>query len=129
MEMHPEKKCESMMSEPYMNTEQLAYFKNKLLLQKMELEAKMALQREKYKTMKDTLPDILDKSNFLMEMDREIRNQERYSQLIRQVNRALEKIDDGSFGYCESTGTRIGLKRLEAIPFAALSIAAMERHI
>ena len=48
--------------------------------------------------------------------------------LINKINAALQRIDDGSYGYCEETGEPIGLKRLEARPVATLSIEAQEMH-
>nr|WP_320015642.1 TraR/DksA family transcriptional regulator [uncultured Desulfobacter sp.] len=61
-----------------------------------------------------------------MDLALEVKSFERHSDMIRQVNRALSRIDDGSFGYCELTGDEIGLRRLEAIPFATMSIKALE---
>ena len=113
-------------NEPYMNIRQLDYFKNRLIIQKAELIEKIAQRKEKIKNLKATHPDILDRSNFLMEIEQELRNCERYSERIRQVDNALKRIDRGSFGYCQFTGNRIGLERLEALPFANLSIEALE---
>lgn len=113
-------------NEPYMTVQQLNYFKNKLILQKAELIEKIAHQKEKIKTMKVSQSDILDRSNLLMEIEQELRNYERYSQRIQQVDNALKRIDRGSFGYCQFSGNRIGLERLEALPFANLSIEALE---
>jgi DnaK suppressor protein len=48
--------------------------------------------------------------------------------LISKIDQALNRIDDGSYGYCEDTGEPIGIKRLEARPIATLSIEAQERH-
>ncbi len=116
-----------LMDEPYMSEKQLMYFKNKLILQKADIEIKMAHLRDKLKNMKANQPDILDRSNYLMEMEREIKNQERYSAMITQIDQALKKIDDGSFGYCESTGGEIGFRRLDILPFATMSVKAMEK--
>lgn len=61
-----------------------------------------------------------------MNLALEIKSFERHSDMMVQVNRALVRIDDGSFGYCELTGDEIGLRRLEAIPFVGISIKALE---
>jgi DnaK suppressor protein len=61
-----------------------------------------------------------------MDLALEVKSFERHSDMIVQVDRALARIDDGSFGYCELTGDKIGLRRLEAIPFTTLSIKALE---
>ncbi len=52
----------------------------------------------------------------------------RYIKLIYKINNELERIKDGTYGYCEETGKEIGIKRLEARPIATLSIEAQERH-
>lgn len=110
----------------YMNASQLEYFKNKLVSRKMELLGKISLHREKIKSLKTNHADILDRSLYAMDLEQEIRTYERYSQVLRQIDEALERISDGSFGYCEFTGKPIGLDRLEALPFANLSIEALE---
>jgi DnaK suppressor protein len=48
--------------------------------------------------------------------------------LISKIDAALQRIEDGTYGYCEETGEPIGLKRLDARPIATLSIEAQERH-
>ncbi|MFH2093334.1 MAG: transcriptional regulator, TraR/DksA family protein [Pseudomonadota bacterium] len=112
--------------EPYMNAQQLEYFKNKLIIQKAELLEKTANQKEKLKTLKAAQSDILDQCNYLLEIEHELRNYSRNSQLLCQVDNALKRIDRGSFGYCQFTGNRIGLERLKALPFATLSVEALE---
>ena len=52
----------------------------------------------------------------------------RSRKLISKINSALQRIKDGTYGYCEETGEPIGLKRLMARPVATLSIEAQERH-
>lgn len=116
----------SMGLKEYMNEGQLDYFKNKLICRKMELLGKISRHREKIKTLKTNHADILDRSLYTMDLEQEIRIYERYSQVLRQIDEALERISDGRFGYCEFTGKPIGLERLEALPFANLSIEALE---
>lgn len=113
-------------SQEYMNERQRMYFKNKLVFRKYELMGKISLQREKIKTLKTNHADILDRSCYSMDLEHEIRTYERYSQVLRQIDGALARIRDGRFGYCELTGKPIGLERLEALPFASLSIEALE---
>ena len=58
----------------------------------------------------------------------ELRTRDRQRKLISKMNSALQRIEDGSYGYCEETGEPISLKRLDARPIATLSIEAQERH-
>lgn len=114
--------------EDYMNDRQVEYFRNKLILEKMAADQKLKQHREKIKNQKAPHADILDQINFLMDLDREIITYERYHQRIRQINKALDRIDSGRFGYCEITGEPIGLKRLEALPFTHLSMEALTEN-
>jgi DnaK suppressor protein len=65
-----------------------------------------------------------------VETDRalELRTRDRARKLISKIDQALERLDNGTYGYCEETGEPIGLRRLEARPIATLSIEAQERH-
>ena len=58
----------------------------------------------------------------------ELRARDRQRKLIAKIDAALERLDDGTYGYCEETGEPIGLKRLDARPIATLSVEAQERH-
>ena len=64
----------------------------------------------------------------LWKLKLELRTRDRYRKLINKIDQALERIDKGSYGYCDETGEPIGIKRLEARPIATLSIEAQERH-
>jgi DnaK suppressor protein len=57
-----------------------------------------------------------------------LRARDRQRKLIAKIDAALQRIDDGTYGYCEETGEPISLKRLEARPIATLSVEAQERH-
>ncbi|HCY87904.1 MAG TPA: transcriptional regulator, TraR/DksA family protein [Desulfobacteraceae bacterium] len=113
-------------NEPYMSDGQISYFREKLTGRKAELKAKIAKIIRNIKTLENVQADILDRSNSYIGLELEVKSFERYSNMLDQVERALERIDEGSFGYCELTGSEIGLRRLEAIPFATMSIAALE---
>ena len=113
-------------NEPYMSDGQIDYFREKLVSRKAELKVKISRAIEKIKTLESVQADILDRSNAYIDLELAVKSFERYSNMLDQVERALERIDDGSFGYCELTGSEIGLRRLEAIPFATMSIAALE---
>ncbi|RYD88660.1 MAG: RNA polymerase-binding protein DksA, partial [Sphingomonadales bacterium] len=58
----------------------------------------------------------------------ELRARDRQRKLISKIDAAMQRIDDGTYGYCEETGEPISLKRLDARPIATLSIEAQERH-
>lgn len=113
-------------NEPYMSEGQLAYFKDKLVQRKNELQNKISKSIKKIKSLEAAQADILDRSNSYIDLELEVKGFERHSDMILQVDRALARIDEGSFGYCELTGDEIGLRRLEAIPFATMSIKALE---
>ncbi len=73
-------------------------------------------------------PDIADRATTESERSLELRTRDRQRKLVTKIDAALERIEDGSYGYCDDTGEPIGLKRLEARPIATLSIEAQERH-
>jgi DnaK suppressor protein len=110
----------------YMDETQLNYFKNKLINLKMRTMEKIYQIKTKIKTMRDVCADILDRSNSMVAIEHELHSQERYRQRLRQIDAALERIEEGGFGYCQITGTPIGLKRLEALPYTAVSMEALQ---
>lgn len=114
--------------EPFMNERQRAYFRRKLLKWKEEIlkearETLEALQRESANH-----PDIADRASSETDRAIELRARDRQRKLIAKIDAALQRIEDGTYGYCEETGEPISLKRLEARPIATLSIEAQERH-
>ena len=114
--------------EPFMNDRQREYFRGKLLAWKDEIlkEAKetlVALQSES-----ENHPDIADRASSETDRAIELRARDRQRKLIAKIDAALQRIDDGTYGYCEETGEPISLKRLDARPIATLSIEAQERH-
>ena len=72
--------------------------------------------------------DIVDQASSQTETSVELRASNRRRKLINKIDKALNKLKDGTYGYCEETGEPIGLKRLIARPIATLSIEAQERH-
>ena len=115
-------------NEPYMNARQLAYFRRKLVEWRAELLAESAKTRELMRMEKLRETDLVDQGFSETESAFELRTRDRYRNLIKKIDAALERIDDGSYGYCEETGEEIGLKRLEARPIATLCVEAQERH-
>ena len=113
-------------NEPYMSEGQIRYFREKLTQRREVLAQRLTRTINRIKTLEGVQADILDRSNSYIDLEREVSNFERYNAVLGQIERALRRIDEGSFGYCEMTGTEIGLRRLEAIPFATMSIQALE---
>lgn len=114
--------------EEYMNSKQLEYFRNKLLTWKSELlnESRETLNHLKEENWHEA--DINDRATVETDAALELRTRDRYRKLIDKINAAIQRIDEGEYGYCEETGEEIGIKRLEARPIATLCIEAQERH-
>ncbi|GAB6144366.1 TraR/DksA family transcriptional regulator [Desulfocicer niacini] len=112
--------------ESYMNQRQLLYFKQKLLEQKTEFQEKALKIKARIKCFKTNPADLIDKSDFYMDMERNLSNYERYNQKLKLINGALQRMKTGQFGYCELTGSPIGLERLEILPYASMSVEALE---
>ena len=72
--------------------------------------------------------DIIDQASSQTEKTVEMRTLNRQIKLLSKINKAIKRIDDNAYGYCEETGEPIGLKRLIARPIATLSIEAQEKH-
>lgn len=115
--------------EEYMNQMQLEYFRRKLIAWRSELmqEAQETLDNLRDKSYQE-VGDEADRANRESEHGLELRTRDRYRKLIRKIEQALERMEDGSYGYCEDTGDPIGVLRLEARPIATLSIDAQERR-
>ncbi len=73
-------------------------------------------------------PDPNDRATQESEFGLELRTRDRERKLLRKIDSALIRIDDGSYGFCDETGEEIGLKRLEARPVATLCVEAQERR-
>ena len=113
--------------EKYMSPEQLEYFRQKLLAWRDELVEE---SRETISHLQHEVRDVGDEAERATretENSLELRTRDRYRKLIRKIDKALTRIDDGEYGYCEETGEEIGLARLEARPIATLCLDAQER--
>ena len=114
--------------EEYMNDMQLEYFRQKLLEWKKSLVAQSEDTLDDLRQGGLNQPDEIDRASLETDKSLDLRTKDRARKLISKINEALERIEDGSYGYCEETGEPIGLERLEARPIATLSIDAQERH-
>lgn len=114
--------------EEYMSAMQLEYFRHKLLEWKEEIlrESKETLHHMQEESLQQ--PDITDRASLETDYALELRTRDRQRKLISKINQAIERIENGEYGYCEETGQPIGLARLEARPIATLSLEAQERH-
>lgn len=114
--------------EEYMNPLQLEYFREKLVTWREQLlrESEDVINQLQNENWQEA--DMADRVAVEMDAALELRTRERYRKLIKKIDAALERIQDGSYGYCAETGQEIGLKRLEARPVATLSIEAQEQH-
>ena len=72
--------------------------------------------------------DIIDQASSQTEKTVEMRTINRQIKLLSKIDKAIKRINDDTYGYCEETGEPIGLKRLIARPIATLSIEAQEKH-
>jgi DnaK suppressor protein len=115
-------------SDEFMNASQKAYFRAKLVSWRNDIlrEARETLGHLAEESANH--PDLADRASSETDRAIELRARDRQRKLISKIDSALQRIDDGTYGYCEETGEPIGLKRLDARPIATLSIEAQERH-
>lgn len=114
--------------EEYMNEKQLAYFREKLLAWRAELEEESLKTLHHLQEEPHNEPDVNDRASTETDWAIELRTRDRERKLIVKIDEALERIRNGSYGYCEETGIPIGIARLEARPIATLCLEAQERH-
>lgn len=114
--------------EQYMGKEQLAHFRVILNSWKRDLMEEVDRTMTHMKDEAANPPDPNDRATLESEFALELRTRDRERKLIRKIDEALSRIDDGTYGYCIETGEPIGVKRLEARPVATLCIEAQERR-
>ena len=115
--------------EKYMCTKQKLYFKKRLV----EWKDEIIKSNSKSLYLNDidneiSSPDVVDQASSQTEKTIEMRTLNRQRKLLSKINKAIKKIQDNTYGYCEETGEPIGIKRLIARPIATLSIEAQEKH-
>lgn len=113
----------------FMNPVMTEFFRQQLINWRQDL------LRESQDTIRNTLqgtelqkPDLADRASEETDHALELRTRDRERKLISKINQALQRIDDGEYGYCEETGEPISIARLKARPNATLSLEAQERH-
>ena len=115
--------------EKYMCEKHKTYFKKRLVNWKNEIVESNS--KGLYLSNTDheiSSSDIVDQASSQTEKTVEMRTLNRQIKLLSKIDRAIKKIDNNSYGYCEETGEPIGLKRLIARPIATLSIESQEKH-
>jgi len=115
--------------EKYMCAKQRAYFKRRLTEWKNEI-VKFNSKNLYFKEVDHEIssPDIVDQASSQTEKTVEMRTLNRQIKLLSKIDKAIKKIHNNTYGYCEETGEPIGVKRLVARPIATLSIEAQEKH-
>lgn len=115
-------------NEQFMNKRMTEYFRGKLLRWREELlqESTETLHHLQENSVAE--PDIADRASLETDRSLELRTRDRERKLLGKIDAALQRIEEGTYGYCEETMEPINLRRLEARPIATLSIEAQERH-
>ena len=115
--------------EKYMCERQKTYFKKRLLEWKneiIELNSKGLYLKDVNHEISS--PDVLDQASSQADKNVEMRTLNRQIKLLSKIEKAIKKINDNTYGFCEETGEPIGVKRLIARPIATLTIEAQEKH-
>jgi DnaK suppressor protein len=111
----------------YMNPEQLGFFRERLLETQRELLEKANVTSEHLREH-ELEADPTDQATIEEEYALELRARDRERKLLKKIDEALRRIEEGSYGYCEETGEPIGIARLIARPTATLSVEAQTRR-
>ncbi|WP_410347166.1 RNA polymerase-binding protein DksA [Sutterella wadsworthensis] len=116
-----------MPDDDYMNAQQLEFFRRRLTDLEKELRAN-ADQTTVNLRETTVVPDPADRATIEEVHALELRTRDRERKLLKKVQAAIKRIDDGDYGYCEETGDPIGVARLMARPTATLSLEAQQRR-
>ena len=108
--------------EEYMNDAQLAHFRKILLDWKEQLISEAESTKSYIQDESTAMPDINDRANQEEEFALALRTRDRERKLIRKIDKSIAEIDSGDYGFCETCGVEIGLRRLEARPTATQCI-------
>ena len=114
--------------EKFMNAKMKEYFRQKLVSWKKDLLKESSQTLNNLQNENEAKPDITDRASEEIDRSFELRTRDRERKLINKIDAALQRIEDGSYGYCDETGEPISIKRLEARPVATLSLEAQEMH-
>ncbi|MGB0906010.1 MAG: RNA polymerase-binding protein DksA [Maricaulaceae bacterium] len=114
--------------EEFMNPVQTLYFKNKLLAWKEDLVEQTKETINYLQGENVSHPDPVDTAAANADRQLELRSRDRLRKLSAQIDKALRRVENGTYGYCEETGDPIRVGRLDARPIAKMSLEAQEMH-
>ena len=114
--------------EKFMNAKMKEYFRQKLVSWKKYLLKESSLTLNNLQNENEAKPDITDRASEEIDRSFELRTRDRERKLINKIDAAIQRIEDGSYAYCDETGDPISIKRVEARPVATLSLEAQEMH-
>ena len=115
-------------NEEFMNPEQLAYFRRKLLNWKDDIYREAADTMAQLKNGPIQEADLTDRASSETDWSIHLRTRDRQRKLISKIDAALRRIETGDYGFCEVSGEPISLARLEARPIATMTVEAQVRH-
>ena len=109
-----------------LTAEELDYFKTKLISLRSDVQQRLSRNISDAVTDSEQRPDEFDEASKLSEQAYLMRLSDKNRKLLRQIERALAKFEEGDYGYCEGTGELIARKRLDLRPWTRYSIAYKE---
>jgi DnaK suppressor protein len=118
----------AMPDDEYMSELQLAYFRRKLIQLRADMLANAGVTTEHLREDTVVVPDPADRATIEEEHALELRTRDRERKLLKKIEQAIGRIDNGEYGYCDETGEAIGVGRLMARPTASLSLEAQQRR-
>lgn len=113
---------QEMEGETYMNEQQVAHFTQILQNWKQELMEEVDRTVNHMQDEAANFPDPADRASQEEEFSLELRTRDRERKLIKKINDTLARIEEDDYGFCDSCGVEIGIRRLEARPTATLCI-------
>ncbi|MDX5409023.1 MAG: RNA polymerase-binding protein DksA [Thauera sp.] len=114
-------------SDQYMSARQLAFFRARLIAERdalLDSAHRTTLHLQEF----ESTPDPSDRASLEEDHTLELRVRDRERKMLHKIDEALARIDNGTYGWCESSGEPIGIARLLARPTATLSVEAQEIH-
>lgn len=114
--------------ESFMGPRHLAYFKRKLVQLRNDIDRETRETLMSLRQMTFNHPDQCDQASLESHWAVELETRTRQRRYVDMINSALDRIEDGTYGYCEATGEPISIERLEARPVATLSLAEQEKR-